>query len=437
MSEQALEPTAPPEGTWLPLAQQREAQWRAFPFRRPENTTLHLGALWRSSEVVVPGEPFQLRVRVQPGTHARDFSIQLVGFDGAFGRTVHTQKVLMYTEQELRAGEVRGFPLERVTLPPDIGGKNPAHYWWYLKIESQLGGNERFQKWLALLVRSRPTAPPVPPCPEVRASRTPFPVSADLRRQLEGGIEVLEAALGRYALLEKALRRRQWAPLLQARLEPLREVVRDEPAIVEALTHLHQRLEGEGASGGMEPALELARKIERLRTRLEVLTDRLLDSGDSQRMTGEARLAENLARLGQNLIPPAVSREEKVLHWGRYLPDAKVEALAVLFAMLWLFSPSRWVLLWMVLPLLWLLSQYLRSGWFWLTPRRLVWKPTGRKPIHIPLHAIPARKGVQRVSPTRVRVRMVDGRHYQLESIKGADRLVTLLNQLPRPSGQS
>jgi hypothetical protein len=77
---------------------------------------------------------------------------------------------------------------------------------------------------------------------------------------------------------------------------------------------------------------------------------------------------------------------------------------------------------------LWELFQYRRSGRFWLTEERLVWQPTGKNPIHIPLHAI-APGGVRLHSVRSVGVRLVDGRSFHLDYIQGAERLVSLLEQ--------
>ena len=74
------------------------------------------------------------------------------------------------------------------------------------------------------------------------------------------------------------------------------------------------------------------------------------------------------------------------------------------------------------------LLQSRRSGRFWLTDKRLVWLPTGKDPLHIPLHAIQP-GGVCLRSARSVGVRLVDGRSFHLDYIQGAERLVSLLEQ--------
>ncbi len=307
------------------------------------------------------------------------------------------------------------------------------------------------------------------------------PVSEGIRRQLEGGIETLEAAHRRYVLLEKALRREPWQHEVLARLETLREQVRQESEVVEALTRLRQRCRAEGWSN-MEPALVLARKVERLRIRLDALMRERL-SGPTTRES----FAEKLARLHQVLaqtIAPPVSSEERVLHQGIFEADigkpiqpllrmlARMIVILVvgglLCGLLAMGSLFGGILLeggtflvgglviivgtvvvilvgctlmtgcLLVMPLLGALGYLLqsrRSGRFWLTGKRLVWQPTGKNPIHIPLHAITP-GGVRLRSARSVGVRLVDGRSIHLDYIQGAERLATLLEQhvpaLPR-----
>ena len=288
-----------------------------------------------------------------------------------------------------------------------------------------------------------------------------IPVCADVRRQLEGGIETLEAAHSRYVLLERALRRGQWQHEVQARLELLREQLRQEPELEKALTRIRQRARGEEWPD-MEPALVLARGVEKCRTRLQALTHERLG-----RPMARESFAERLARLHQVLaqtIAAPVSSEERVLHHGAfeaYTPTPIWQCLWMLNYLLiavgcqfLMFCASgdmmrihgngiplrsfiTITMLGLVMlrltsnsPLLylWELCQYRRSGRFWLTPERLVWHPTGKDPIHIPLQAIPP--GGVRLRPARsVEVRLVDGRTLRLHHIHGAERLVSLIGR--------
>jgi hypothetical protein len=307
-----------------------------------------------------------------------------------------------------------------------------------------------------------------------RCLNTLCPVSEDIRRQLEGGIETLEAAHRRYVLLEKALQREQWQHEVLTRLEPLREQIREEPDVVEALTRLRQRCRAEGWPD-MEPALVLARKMEKLRSRLDALMRERLGGP-----TTRESFAEKLARLHQVLaqtIAPPVSSEERVLLQGLFEADLgkPIQPLlrmlvgmivilvvggllsgllamgsllggilleggtflagglviivgTVLVILVGCMLMTGCLLLMPLLGALGYLLQSRRSGRFWLTGERLVWLPTGKDPIHIPLHAI-APDGARLRSARSVGVRLVDGRSFHLDYIQGAERLVSLLEQ--------
>ncbi|WP_375765791.1 hypothetical protein NR798_29290 [Archangium gephyra] len=266
-------------------------------------------------------------------------------------------------------------------------------------------------------------------------------MSADIRRQLEGGIETLEAAHARYTFLEKALRHKHWQHAVMARLETLREQVRQEPALLESLARLLQRARVEGWTD-TEPALVLARKVEELRTRMEALTRERLGPP----MDREAP-AEGITRLHQVLartMALPVSSEEQALHQGGFEADAMAPLLPFLLMLgpivalgfkitlsptiLWCLLLVASTLLMTFIPSLWDLLERLRSGRFWFTPERLVWQPMGRDPLHIPLQAIPP-DGVRLLSTRSVEVRLVDGRTVRLGFIQGAEKLVTLLEQ--------
>ncbi|AKJ03581.1 hypothetical protein ATI61_119169 [Archangium gephyra] len=377
----------------------------------------------------------------------------------------------------------------------------------------------------------------------------------DIRRQLEGGIETLETAHARYALLEKALRGRRWQQKTLRRLDTLRVLVCQEPRIVEALARLHQRARSEEWPD-TEPALGLARKVERLRSRLEALPRKHFNGP----AYWKPHLVEGLAFIDQRLtqtIAAPVSEEEQVLHQGAVLPMFELPRLLLVlgvFAGIQFIGfsiisdgflhggfqssgfPLRMVLIMMSMhmlgwygllnishllrlqahrvflggkPLSWrpprwsepigrhLFAVYIRhqlrlpvrmrwveghnqlvlrddaeaerfaarvsqwparkvwsipvklfamllclpellylelhgrfSGRYWLTEKRLVWRPPWRAPIHIPLQAIRP-GGVRRLSRRKVKVRLVDGRQFRLGPLdeEDADRLVTLLSQ--------
>ena len=276
----------------------------------------------------------------------------------------------------------------------------------------------------------------IPPLPALRYGqerlrRRSFRVSPDIRCQLEGGIETLELALARYALLEKALLSWEWQQQTLRRLYTLRSLVRQEPEIQEALVHLHQRARSEDWPE-TAPALGLARKVERLRSRLEALTYQRLDMPADR----EFRLVDRLAHMEQLLswtIPPPVSSEERVLRQGTCERTSVPRAflgLAGVFLVIKLFErvalPAVWTVLSGGITILFFLLLLLSGfngrgpGRFWLTRKRLVWQPPRSEPIHIPLQAIRP-GGVERPGPRFVRVGLVDGRHFLIESLEDED----------------
>jgi hypothetical protein len=293
-----------------------------------------------------------------------------------------------------------------------------------------------------------PEGIPLPPELRYAKDRLPrhsFPVSTDVRYKLEGGIETLEAALARYAILEKALRSLAWQRKTLRRLDTLRELVRNEPAVEEALTRLHRRARAEDWLD-TEPALGLARKVEQLRSSLEALTRKHLDMPADR----ESRLVDNLARIEQRLIrtvAPPLSSEERVLEQGACLPWKTPPPFLVLIGMLIVIDffdsvlpESEWNALITGVVLMMFIVGFLpssrprvlidrRPGGFWLTEKRLVWRPRWGATIHIPFHAIRP-GGVERLSSQSVRVHLVDGRYVFLKPLveRDAERLVAFLN---------
>jgi hypothetical protein len=269
-------------------------------------------------------------------------------------------------------------------------------------------------------------------------------VSTDIRRQLEGGIETLELAHARYVLLEKAMRETHWQEAVQERLDTLVELIRQELECEEALARLLHRARVERWPE-MEPAHALVRELELLRTRLEALTRRRL----GMPARSKARLGEVLARLHQLLartLAPPVSSEELLLQQGAFKLDTTATLLLLpllcfvpmllVFCTGFVASGGLWLTLSQLvcsltipfLPFICQLLQRRLSGRFWLTQKRLVWQPTGRDAIHIPLYAI-CPGGVHLRFTGSVEVRLVDGRQLRLDFIRGAKQLVALLER--------
>jgi hypothetical protein len=461
--ENAPQPMALPERTWHPLVlEPRTNGWQVqvgfFPSPSPRvepARPIHFGHLWLSSAEAAPGETLHLRVRLHSRVplHLRDFSVMLVGVTPAPPRglsyadaaadsrdVLHSELVMMHTNRVLPDGEVLELPLERVTLPQNgLTAGNPDMR-WYLKVEARLENRkELFLQNIQLHARPllQSLQQPLPRWgEEEHLPRAPSPVSTDIRRKLEVGIETLEGAHARYALLDKALHRKQWQQAVRERVNTLQELVRREPEIDEALARLHQRAQVEGWPEE-EPALGLARKVERLRSRLKAITNERLRPPAAP----EGGLAERLTSLDRFLaraLAPPLSPEELVLHQGEFSQKPPLAFLLLFGTLMALFSCAvitgtarAWALYFapaLVLSYLWHRLERECLGRFWLTGKRLVWKPRGGVAIHIPLDAIRP-GGVRILRFQRVGMELVDGRFVHLGFTEDAEQFVSLLEQ--------
>jgi hypothetical protein len=283
--------------------------------------------------------------------------------------------------------------------------------------------------------------PPSRPSPwllQLPEPRRPLqlPSASDSRRKLEGGFELLEDALTHQAALEAALRHRKWRLHLHARRNSLRKLIRQEPALVEALDRVHHRAHVEGW-GETEPALVLAREVERLRSRLGVHASQRLGHPRNH----EPALVDQLGQLEQLLaqtVPPPLALDEKLLLEGGFSPSRS----SVLFSSclcLVLFNgfvstetgdvPRDWVwvgLSGLALSALRVWDQRRCSGRYWLTQGRLIWQPTRGEPLQVLLHDLTP-DSIRFRPPNRVEVTLADGRPLLLWFISDAERFVTRL----------
>ncbi|WNG49941.1 hypothetical protein F0U60_41835 [Archangium minus] len=254
--------------------------------------------------------------------------------------------------------------------------------------------------------------------------------SSDIRRQLEGRFDALEAARKPYAELEGLLRSWKWERLLHANLELLREVTRQEPVLEELLVRLHKRAEAEAWPEEI-PELRLSRELEARRQRLGALIHKRL-----RWPTPEGSLAEALGQLAQHVlqgIPSPLHARERLLFRGAFRPSLKSPFWLSLSIPLSLHSYPAAGALWLLMALLWFGFQYRRSGNCWLTQERLVWKPRNGQPVQVLLRSIPP-QGIRRILNS-VHVEVEDSFPIQLESLAktDAERLITLLELYRQP----
>jgi hypothetical protein len=207
-----------------------------------------------------------------------------------------------------------------------------------------------------------------------------------LSRQLEGGLDVIEAAFERYRLLSAALRKRRWKSAVRLLPTVLEAAIAGEPEVLETLASLGRRAEHEPDGMGMAGAL--LRELEETRAALEKdLNGRLpVDPGALLASRLEALKAVALRPLP---LPPGVG-EQRLLEGHAVLPPLGMSLLLLaLCAGAAYFVGPGWAALLLVLVGA---AFPLRSGRYWLTTERLLWHPRGEEPVQVSLEAIGERK---------------------------------------------
>lgn len=428
---------------------------------------LRMGSLWLDSETMAPGGSTGLRIHLQPDQRVREHELSVSLECAEMGSRLYTETVLTRTNRALSAGELLELPSVSFTLPFDaptsINLTSHSLEWW-LQIEVKFEGDKRtFLQRIPIQVQphrsmTRSTAhqcqarqvtssPPSEPAPWLQDEppreeerRGPLPSSEDIRRQLEGGLEVLEAAHAHYTALEEALQAPKWKLHLRPRLETLREASRQEPALVEALERLHHRARSEGWAR-TEPALVLAHEVEELRARVGALASRQLGPPEDR----EEPLARRLDRLEQSVIqslPAPLAPGEKLLCSGGFSPSLSMPGLLLLLGLSFTHCGSTvgirgpgsgvWWGAWVLLTALCFWRQYRRSGRFWLTESRLIWLPTRGDLLQVPLLEIRPPGGSR--SHESVKVELMDGHTLHLAFISRAKRFADALRRQCRLS---
>ncbi len=226
----------------------------------------------------------------------------------------------------------------------------------------------------------------------------------DLRRQLEGRLELIEEALERYGWLEDALKDRDWQRLLRSQLALVARAVEGEAACAEALERATRRAEVEGWPKD-SPVLALVREARALRTRLEARVRERLASVAS--VSGAPALEADLRRLAA-LVKDPVSLElapgepfsQRMASTGTVVQYAvgflyPLGMLALLYLVLAavllghaLLGIAAGVLVLLGLANMGTVSQWMRPGTVWFTPQRLVWVPSLGEPGAVRLDSI-------------------------------------------------
>ncbi|AKJ03670.1 hypothetical protein ATI61_11980 [Archangium gephyra] len=220
----------------------------------------------------------------------------------------------------------------------------------------------------------------------------------DLRRQLEGGLEVLEVCSARYRELSTVLQRRNWKEQLREAPGLLNNALRAESTLPEVLGRLQRRAEREPDRQG--PANQWLRSFEEERTALSRHIARRLSK------PAEGALAEQLGRLGAVALKPLPlppgEGETVLLEGGARWPPF-LHFLS--FFVLWSFASPLvgilvrlrageaagvWAATWVGVPLyvLFFAWFYVRTGHYWLTSERLLWKPRLGEPVQVMLSSL-------------------------------------------------
>lgn len=261
--------------------------------------------------------------------------------------------------------------------------------------------------------------------------------SEDLRRQLEGRLEIIEAARKRYATLEKQLNGLTWKRRLRAQADFLQEVIDQEAPLDEAMTRARRRGEVEGWAESL-PALEPLRDVLRRRQHVETLVRKRLT--ELAVPPGAAELRKDLATLRSILqespiLLPA-PEETRILEMRRNSsvpPPLLVLILLVipLLRMAVAFMGPAAVLLILGLFSTLIALAVARAGEFWLTSDRLVWKPVIGKPVSVSLRSI--RSGGIKVERLARGVRVQGDRIVHVRYAEPVEKLAALLEMHRQP----
>lgn len=270
-----------------------------------------------------------------------------------------------------------------------------------------------------------------------QGSRESGPSAEDVRRQLEGRVEVVEAARERYSRLESLLSERRWKRRLREQPGAIQEVLRHESALDEALSRIQRRAEVDGWPEEL-PVLAAVREVRSRRVRLEALVLKRL--GSLTRLSEAPALLESLARLeGLVLQPLPVEPAEGEVRLLEGKPGVEflvavgylVFVLGQVAADILGLNGALVVLASILVVLVLALSSQLKTGRYWLTSERLVWKPFRGELVQVPLRSI--REGGVRLDAIGLGVHVEGERSLYIRDEQHARRLAALLEMRRQP----
>jgi hypothetical protein len=269
--------------------------------------------------------------------------------------------------------------------------------------------------------------------PTSSPGETPVSIE-DIRRQLEGQLERVEAARERYGTLEALLSASGWKRRVRERPGAIREVLGQEPTLEEALARVHRRAEVDGWPESL-PVLATVREVKARRARLETLVRKRL--GSLARSAGEASLGEMLARLEALVLEPIPleprANEVRLLEGAPGGEEIVKPLVLTMVAMLWLIAvtgAASWLPLGLM-PLQLVLLLVARSGKYWLTSERLVWKPFLGEAVQVSLASLST--GSVRLEDFGTTVVVEGERTVRVRHVEHAKQLATALEMHRHP----
>jgi hypothetical protein len=145
-----------------------------------------------------------------------------------------------------------------------------------------------------------------------------------VRIRLEGRLELLEAALPRYRLLQlKVLSRLRWKQAVRQNAALVRELAEVEPRIDEALAQIFRRAEAEGWKSRSE-AVQCANEVKRLRAAVTTRVRALLDGeADGSPLAAQLFALERIAVHTPRLVLPGQRMATAVELLPATLPELK------------------------------------------------------------------------------------------------------------------
>ncbi|NVJ24067.1 hypothetical protein HUW62_22835 [Myxococcus sp. AM011] len=275
-----------------------------------------------------------------------------------------------------------------------------------------------------------------------RAESSEGPTPEDVRVQLEGRAEVLEAALRRDALLESVLSGPGWKRRWREQPMLVPEWLEQESTVEEALERTSRRARVEGWADTL-PVMKGLRKLEARRERLRTLVrkrlSRLVSVAGAPVLKVELARLDGLVRkrtmlsLGPGEVLLFQSARSSPISLGQTVPRSLALLYSLVCVLLLPLLGKGWAMVALVAlilsPVFWL---WARSGRVWMTSKRLLWMPTLGEAVSVPLSTI-APGGVHLGKGPAFDLKVDGEPRFQMSGLADAEALATLLELHSQP----